>query len=47
MYDEVVDNYSHALKFVPDCYKTKKMCDKSVTDYPSEMQLVSDCCITQ
>ena len=23
MYDEIVDNYAHALKFVPDCHKTK------------------------
>ena len=27
--NEAVDNYPHVLEFVPKCYKTQKMCDKS------------------
>ena len=26
--DKTVDNYAHALVFVPDWYKTQEMCDK-------------------
>ena len=28
MCDKVVDNYPHALKFVPDCYMTQNMCTR-------------------
>ena len=27
---KAVDNYSHSLRFIPGCYKTQKMCDKTV-----------------
>ena len=30
MCNKAVDNYSHALEFVPECYKTQKMCDKAI-----------------
>ena len=30
MFNKAVDNYPHALEFVPDCYLTQKMCDKVV-----------------
>ena len=30
MCDKAVDVYANALEFVPECYKTQKMCDKSV-----------------
>ena len=30
MCNKAVDNYPHALEFVPECYKTQKMCDKAV-----------------
>ena len=30
MCNQAVDNYAHALEFVPECYKTQKMCDKAV-----------------
>ena len=37
VWDKAIDNYSHALEFIPDwcntiyswCYKTQKMCDKA------------------
>ena len=25
-----MDNYPHALEFVPECYMTQEMCDKAV-----------------
>ena len=28
MCDKAVDNYAHALEFVPECYNTQEMCDK-------------------
>ena len=30
MSNKAVKNYPHALEFVPECYKTHKMCDKAV-----------------
>ena len=30
------------LEFVPDFYKTQKMCNKAVDTYPSAIQLVTD-----
>ena len=27
MCNKAVENYPHALEFVPECYKTHKMCD--------------------
>ena len=35
------DNYSHALEFVPECYKTQKMCGKAVNIYPSMIKICS------
>ena len=29
-FGKAVDNYSHTLEFVFDCYKTQKMCNKVV-----------------
>ena len=31
MCDKAVDDYAHALEFVLDYYKTKKMCNKAVS----------------
>ena len=39
MCNEAVDNYPHAFEFVPECYKTQKVCDKGVDTYPSKMFL--------
>ena len=36
---KVVDNYTHALKFFLNQYKTHEMCVKAVNDYSSTMQL--------
>ena len=30
MCDKGIYNNPHALKFVPDCYKTQEMCNKAV-----------------
>ena len=45
--DKAVDNYSHALKFVLECYKTQNMCGKTVNTSPSSTQFVRDCHKTQ
>ena len=39
MCNKAVDNYPHALEFVPKCYKTQNMCDKAVNIYPSTIKL--------
>ena len=31
--NKAVDNYSHALEFVPECLMSLEMCDKTVTRY--------------
>ena len=33
MRNKVVDTYVHALYFLPDCFKTQKMCNKCVHTY--------------
>ena len=48
MSHKAVDNYPHALKSVPECYKTQqKMCDKAVYTLPSTIKYVPDCYETQ
>ena len=47
MCDKALDNYPHALKFVPDFYKTKKMFDKVVSSHPCSIQFVPECYNTQ
>ena len=47
MSDKAVDNFAHGLKPAPDCYATEKMCNKSVTTYPSTIELVPEFCKTQ
>ena len=42
MDNKVVDNYPHALEFVPDCFKTQKTCNKTVDTYPFEIQYFLD-----
>ena len=45
---KVVDNYLHALKFVPECFKTqKKKLDKVVNTYFSTIHFLTECFITQ
>ena len=36
-------DYPYALEFVPECYKTQKMCDKALDIYPSTIKLVPVC----
>ena len=45
MCNKVVENY--ALEFVPECYKTQKMSDKTVNTYPSTIKFVPECFMTQ
>ena len=40
MWNEAVDNYAHALEFVPEFYKTQEMCNKAVNTYTSAIQFV-------
>ena len=41
MCHKAVGNYSYALKFVPECYKTQKW-EKAVDTYLSAIEYVSD-----
>ena len=43
MCDKAVDNYVHALQFVPDYYKAQKICNKAVNISRSSIQFVSEC----
>ena len=47
MYNKAVDNFLHALEFVPERYKTQKMCDKAVSSFPSTTEFVPECFMTQ
>ena len=47
MCDKAFDEYPHALKFVPNCYITQKMYEKSVNTYHSTSQFVFVCYKTQ
>ena len=40
--DKAVDNYTHVLEFVPDCYMTQKMCDKAVETHPFTIEDIPD-----
>ena len=44
---KAVDNYPHALEFVPECYKTQKMYDKAVNTYASSIKFVPEYFMTQ
>ena len=34
IYNKSVDNYAHALEFVPDCHKNKKQCVIKLSIFP-------------
>ena len=40
MCNKAAANYANALEFVPDCYKTQKMCNKAFDTSPSATQFV-------
>ena len=42
MCNKAVDDYAHALEFVPDQYKTQEMCIKAVDHYPSTIKYFPD-----
>ena len=41
MCDKAVETYSFAIQIVPVCYKTQKMCDKSLYNCPFVFDYVS------
>ena len=43
MCGEAVENYAHALEFVPNCYKTQKICNKAANTSPSAIQIAPAC----
>ena len=43
MCNKAVENYLHALEFVPECYKTQNMCDKAVNTYSATIEFVPKC----
>ena len=47
MCNKAVENYPHALEFVPECIKTQKICHKAVNTYPSKITFVPGCFMTE
>ena len=47
MCNKAVDNYSHALEFVPEHYKTQKTCDNAANTYLFTIKFVPECFMTQ
>ena len=47
MFNKAIDNYPHALEFVPECYKTQQVCDKALNTYPFTIKFVPECFMTQ
>ena len=46
MWDKAVDDYSVALEFVPDWYKSKEICDKFISENPFMLKYCPDKYIT-
>ena len=40
---KVVCNYPQTSNYVPDCYKTQKMCIKDVNTHAFKIQFVPEC----
>ena len=47
MYNEAVDNYGCALEFIPNCYKSQKICNKAVNTSLFAIQVAPKCYKTQ
>ena len=47
MGNKTVDNYLHALEFVPESWKTPKKCDKAVDTHPATIKFDRECYKTQ
>ena len=47
MGDKAILENDRTLKFVPDCYKTQKMCDKAADNYLHAWEFIRRCYITQ
>ena len=45
--NKAVENYSHALEYVPQCFMTENVCDKAVDLYPSTIKFVPECFMIQ
>ena len=46
MCNKAVDNYLHALEFVPERYMTQKVCDKDVDTRPPSIKYAHEDCKT-
>ena len=42
MCNKAVDNFSHALEFVPDCYMIQNVSDKAVSTCPSTKKILPE-----
>ena len=47
MGDKAILENDRTLKFVPDCYKTQKMCFKAADNYLHAWEFIRRCYITQ
>ena len=47
MFNKVIIENGGILKFIFDCYKDQKMCDKAVDNYSHALKTASDCFKTQ
>ena len=47
MCNKAVDNYPHVSEFVPECYKTQKISDKTVNTYASKIKFDPECLMNQ
>ena len=47
MWDRVLENYSCALEFGPECYEAQQIDDKIVDTHPSTILVVPECYKTQ
>ena len=41
MFDRIISNEPFSIRYVPDQYKTKQMCDKAVDDCLTALKWVS------
>ena len=47
MCNKAVDNYPHALEFVPECFMAQEIWDKAVNTHSSTTEFIPECYKTQ
>ena len=47
MCNKAVDNYPHALEFVPECFMAQEIWDKAVNTHSSTIEFIPECYKTQ